>query len=87
MTFIFDTMFGQSKKISRRNFNKAIRSISSISNEERKYLNQAFNTDLSDGLSLYELKQRIGKLRYNQKDPLDYYEVEQVKKKLLEEFK
>jgi len=87
MTFIFDTMFGQSKKISRRNFNKAIRSISSISNEERKYLNQAFNTDLSDGLSLYELKQRIEKLRYNQKDPLDYYEVEQVKKKLLEEFK
>ena len=90
MTFLSDILFGgssSSKKIYRKDFNKALRSISSISSEERKYLNEVFKSDLSDGLSEYELKSRISKLRYNTNDILDSYEVEQVKRKLLGELR
>lgn len=84
---IFDILFGESKKIYRKDFNKALRSISDISKQERKYLNEAFKSDLANGLSGYELKQRIAKLRHISNDPLDPHEVEQVRKKLLGELK
>ena len=83
---VFDLLFGnEPKKIYRRDFNKALRSLSDISKDERKYLNQVFKSDLRDGLSGYELKKRIEKLRYNPDDPLEPEEVEQVRKKLLGE--
>ena len=82
---IFDFLIDTTKKIYRREFNQALGKISNLSSEERKYLNEVFKSDLSDGLSEYELKQRIAKLRYNTTDSLDSYEIEQVKKKLLGE--
>lgn len=87
MTFFYDILFGggDSKKIYQGQFNQALRSISDISEEERKYLNEVFSNDLKDGLTGYELKQRIEKLRYKTDDILDPYEVEKVKKKLMEE--
>ena len=86
MTLFFDIFFGDSqKKIYQGQFNQALRSISDISEEERDYLNEVFAKDLEDGLTAYELKQRIEKLHHNPDDILDSYEVEQVKKKLMEE--
>lgn len=82
---IFDFLIDTTKKIYRREFNQALGKISNLSSEEKKYLNEVFKSDLSDGLSEYELKQRIAKLRYNTTDSLDSYEIEQVKKKLLGE--
>ncbi len=90
MTFLSDIFFGGSsgsKKIYRKEFNKALRNISTISSEERKYLNEVFKSDLNDGLSEYELKSRISRLRHNAYDSLDSYEIDQVRKKLLGELK
>ena len=84
---IFDFLTDTTKKIYRREFNQALGKVSNLSKEERKYLNKVFTNDLNDGLSEYELKSRINKLRYNTTDPLDSYEIEQVKKKLLGELK
>ena len=84
---IFDFLTDTTKKIYRREFNQALGKISSLSSKERKYLNEVFKSDLSDGLSEYEVKQRIAKLRYNTTDSLDSYEIEQVKKKLLGELR
>ena len=79
----FDLLFGDdSKKIYSKDFNKALGQIPDISKEERAYLNDVFQKDLADGLSKYELEERIAKLRYKSDDPLDPWEVEQVKKKL-----
>jgi len=86
MTMFFDTFFGSTKKIYRKEFNQALSKIPSLSKQEKDYLNEAFKSDLSDGLSAYELKQRIGSLRRNSEDILDYNEVEQTRKKLLERF-
>lgn len=86
MTFLFDIFStDNSKKIYSSDFDKALRSVSSISSEERKYLNEVFKSDLTDGLSKYELKKRIEKLRYNTNDPIDSGEVDQIKRKLLGE--
>lgn len=82
---IFDFFTDTTKKIYRREFNRALGKASNLSKEERKYLNEVFKSDLSDGLSEYELKSRISKLRYNTTDTLDSYEIEQVRKKLLGE--
>jgi len=84
---IFDFLTDTTKKIYRREFNQALGKVSNLSKEEKKYLNEVFKGDLNDGLSEYELRQRINKLRYNATDPLDSYDVEQVKKKLLGELK
>lgn len=88
MTFLSDILFGDSsKKIYKKDFNKALKQVSDISEEERKYLNEVFKKDLEDGLSVYEIKQRIEKLHHISDDPLDSGEVEQVRKKLMGEFK
>lgn len=78
----FDSLFGESKRIYRRDFNKALKNLPTISRDERKYLNQVFKKDLGDGLTGYELKKRIQQLRHNTTDSLKPYEVEQIKKKL-----
>jgi hypothetical protein len=81
---IFDFLTDTSKKIYRGEFNQVLNKIPNLSKEERDYLNEVFANDLADGLTEYELRQKIGQLQYKTDDPLDPYEVEQVKKKLLE---
>lgn len=84
MTLFFDILFGESiKKINQKDFDKALKSISVISPEERAYLNEVFREDLKDGLTEKELKYRIEKLSYNYNDSLDSDEVQKVKNKLL----
>jgi len=86
MTFLSDILFGDdTKRIYRNEFNKALGQISDISKEERDYLNEVFKSDLADGLTGHELKQRIEKLRHNPNDSLEPHEVEQVRRKLLGE--
>jgi hypothetical protein len=79
-------LFGanETKKIFRKDFNGALKQLPDISPEEREYLNQVFAGDLKDGLTVSELKRTIEKLHRNPNDDLDFYEVEHVKRKLLE---
>lgn len=86
MSTIFEILFGESEKIYKIEFNEALRKLPDISKEEREYLNEVFANDLKDGLTQYELKQRIEKLRRNYNDILEPEEVEQVKNKLLGKF-
>lgn len=83
MSTIFEILFGESEKVYKKEFNEALRQLPNISNEERQYLNEVFAEDLENGLTEYELKQRIEKLRKDYNDILESEEVEQVKKKLL----
>jgi hypothetical protein len=76
--------FSSSKKISRDEFKKILQTIPQLSNKERAYVNGVFQDSLKDGLSKYELKKEIQRLRHNSNDPLDSYEVEKIKKKLME---
>ena len=86
MTTIFDAFFGEDEKIYKEEFDKTLRSLSDISKEEREYLNEVFANDLKDGLTKYELRDRIAKLRRNYEDVLESDEIEVVKKKLLGKF-
>jgi len=81
---IFDFLIDTSKKIYRKEFNQALNKIPNLSAAEKDYLNEVFSQDLADGLTEYELRQKISQLEYKTNDPLDYYQVEEVKKKLLE---
>lgn len=73
-----------SKRIYKYEFNEMLKYITDISDQERQYLNQIFANDLIDGLTEFELRDKINKLRYNQKDSMDQWELERVKNKLLE---
>jgi len=71
-------------RIYRYEFNEILKKIPDISTEERAYLNQVFQKDLIDGLTEFDLRQKINSLSYNQEDQLDRWELESVKKKILE---
>lgn len=83
---IFDIFFDSSKKIYRREFDKALRDIPELSDRERAYVSSVFQNSLRDGLSKFELKKEIGRLMHKPNDPLDSFEVEKIKKKLMTYF-
>lgn len=74
----------EKKRIYRNEFNEILKHITDISNEERQYLNQIFDKDLIDGLTEFELREKIRHLGYNKGDILDQWELEKVKNKILE---
>jgi len=82
---IFGLSDGDSQRISRGEFHAALHKIPDLSEQEIKYLIDVFNKDLENGLTAFELKNRIEKLRHNPDDILDPWEVEQVRRKLLGE--
>ena len=83
---IFDIFFDSSKKIYRDDFDKALRQIPELSDKERAYVKDVFQSALKGGLSKFELKKEIGRLRYKPNDPLDSFEVEKIKQKLMAYF-
>ena len=83
---IFGILFDSSKKIYRRDFENALRKIPELSDKERAYVSGVFQDSLRDGLSKDELKKEISRLRHNSNDPLDSFEVEKIKKKLMTYF-
>ena len=84
---IFDIFTNTTKKISRQDFEKMLRKIPELSDKERAYVEGVFQKALKDGLSKYELKKEISRLKHNSSDPSDAFEVEKIRKKLLEYFK
>jgi len=83
---IFDVFTGATKKIWRSDFEKTLRKIPELSDKERAYVEGVFQRALKDGLSKYELKKEISRLKHNSSDPLDAFEVEKIKKKLMNYF-
>ena len=69
-------LLDSTKKISRADFEKALRNIPELSEKERAYIEGVFQDSLRDGLTKDELR------RHNPNDPLDSFEIEKIKKKL-----
>jgi len=80
MGILFDT----NKKIYRRDFEKLLRSIPELSDIERSYIEGVFQDSLKDGLTKYELKKEISRLKNNPNDDIDSYEIKKIKNKLIE---
>ena len=78
--------FFPSKKIYRNDFKKTLRKIPQLSPDERHYVEGVFNDSLRDGLSEYEIKKEISRLKRVSGDPMDSFEIEKLKNKLLEHF-
>ena len=76
-------MLGNKKRIFKDDFNKTLHGIPDISQKEREYLHQVFKNDLIDGLTEFELKEKMNKLQSNRGDILDHWELEKVKRKIL----
>jgi len=79
-------IFNSSKKIYWNEFDKALRDIPELSDKERDYVNSIFQDSLKGGLSEFEIKKEIGRLKHKPDDPLDFLEVEKIKRKLMEYF-
>jgi len=71
------------KRIYKNDFNETLKKIMDISDKERQYLNQVFGSDLIDGLTEFELKEKINRLTSNRGDILDQWELQKVKNKIL----
>jgi hypothetical protein len=79
--------FKDSKKIYRKDFQKTLKSIPKLSPKEKEYVKSVFDKSLRGGLSEYEVKKEISRLKHNSNDPLSRFEVKKLKKKLGEHFK
>ncbi len=84
---LIEALFGldDTKKIYRKEFEQALRSLPNLSHEEIEYLEGVFADALKDGITEAELKKEILELQYNTSDDLDAVEVESVKRKLFGE--
>lgn len=80
MGILFDT----NKKIYRKDFEQLVRNIPELSDIERSYIEGVFQDSLKDGLTKYELKEEIRKLKNNPNDEIDSFEIEKIKNKLIE---
>lgn len=78
--------FSSSKKIYRDDFKKILRKIPQLSPNEQHYVEGVFSDSLKDGLSEYEMKKEISRLKRVSGDSMDSFEIEKLKKKLLEHF-
>ena len=76
-------MLDNRKRIYKGEFNKILHGITDISPKEREYLHQVFGDNLIDGLTEFELKEKMNKLQSNKGDILDHWELEKVKRKIL----
>lgn len=74
------------KRIDKYQLNENLKKIPDISPKERELLNKSFSKDLSGGLTEYKLRERVKKLANDKKDDIDQWELEKVKKKILENF-
>jgi len=75
-------LFGDSKRIYKKEFNKILKKTPDISRKDRKYLGEVFSKDMAGGLTRFEVNQRTKQLRHNTKDILKPYEVKRVKNRL-----
>lgn len=71
------------ERIYKNEFDKILSFMPEISLDERRYLYQAFSNELSDGMTEWELRNKINKLRFNKNDIIEEQELERIKKKLL----
>ncbi|MFH1968630.1 MAG: hypothetical protein ABIJ84_04545 [bacterium] len=74
----------EKRRIYKYEFNEILKHIPEISQKEREYLNEAFANDLVDGLTEWELRQKIEKLKFGENDPINKWDAEKVKAKMLE---
>jgi hypothetical protein len=84
---LIEDIFGmdENRKIYRKEFEQALRSLPNISHEEAEYLEGVFADALKDGITEAELKKEILELEHSTSDNLDAVEVESVKRKLFGE--
>lgn len=77
------------ERIYREQFNDLLQKIPDLSPKERAHLDQAFSSHLVDGLTAYELKEKLDSIHYHQPHAfgseayLDQGELDQVKHKML----
>ncbi|HUT96229.1 MAG TPA: hypothetical protein VMW82_01515 [Candidatus Paceibacterota bacterium] len=86
---ILSTLLGvdDTRKISKKEFQEKLNEIPELTGKEKEYLKAFFENELENGLTLGEVKQGIHKLKHNYNDSITEHEVEELRKKLIEELK
>jgi hypothetical protein len=72
------------KIIKRDELNVLLQQIFPFNENHRNYVKKIFENDLIDGISEYDLRDKVSKMKYNQHDEIDEQEAERIKNKLLE---
>jgi hypothetical protein len=74
-------------EVHQKEFKKAIRGISDLNAEDRRYAEDVFKKSLRGGLSSGELKREISRLNRNTKDTLTRDEVRKIERDLAQRIK
>ena len=79
-------LFSGGKRVQRKEFERLLRDIPSLSTAEREYVLGVFDRYLSDGISKEEAVRAIRELKLQTGDVIDSYEAEELHKRLLRLF-
>jgi len=71
------------KRIYRDEFNNILNELFPFNGKEREYAKRIFDKDLIDGLTEWELRDKVMKMQVNQTDEIDTYEAQKIRDKLL----
>jgi len=77
-------LFSSSKRISRAKLEKLLRRISILELSEREYVKGLFSQYNTGGISKFEVKEAVRKLKMDSTDKIDRNEAEAIKRELLE---
>jgi hypothetical protein len=72
------------KLINRYELNVLLEQIFPFNEKDRNYVKKIFENDLADGISEYDLRDKVQKMKYDQNDEIDENEAERIKNKILE---
>ena len=75
------------KTIKGYEFKKTLRGMSNLSSKERDYLHKSFSKEMGGGLSKFEVKHRTNSLMHNKKDSLKPWELQSIRRKLIDKMK
>ena len=73
------------RKVNKKEFQGRLNEIPELTEREKEYLKAFFENELENGLTLSEIKEGIYRLKHNDKDGITEHEVEELRKKLIEE--
>ena len=73
----------EKEKIYKGEFIKILMKVFPYSDKDRQYLMTIFEHDLVDGLTKFEIKQKLAQVKYNYNDPVYSGEADKIRNKLL----
>ena len=71
-------------RLSGGEFNAILKQVFPYNEKDREYVKQKFQQVVLDGITEFDLRQELGKMRFDTKDVIDNFEADKIQKQFLD---